>query len=195
MRCFWVLVVLLHGGVGLFSQTETYSFDLIHRDKAVGELSATKTVSGDQIIYSSQTTTTISLLMDFVIVFDNTVKIRNGKMEYADMSVTVNKKSYGKTVTKLRGREYVMDKDGDEKVIKEFPIRYCASLLVFFEPKNENTSFSEKEGNFHALKHVGNNVYEKTDHKGRINKYYYKNGLLSKAEIDAGLIHFKLLKS
>jgi hypothetical protein len=133
--------------------------------------------------------------MDFVIVFENNLTTLDGALEHSDMSVFVNKKNYGTTTTKRTGNKYVMDNDGDEIVIEEFPISYCGSMFVFFEPKGEVKSFSEKQGNFHDVKYLGNNVYEKTDPKGRINKYYYENGKLTKAEIDAGLIEFKIVKA
>jgi hypothetical protein len=192
LAILFFLLCIVNSGI---AQTQNFNFNIIHRGKEVGVLEAKQTRSANLVFYSCHTKTTLSLIMDFKIVFDNNLRVENGQLEYSDMSVSVNKKNYGKTITNRRGNEYVMENDGDEFIIKEFPITFCGSMFVFFEPKNELTAFSEKQGNFHTVKHIGNSVYEKTDPKGRINKYYYENGFLSKAEIDAGLIEFQIVKA
>ena len=54
--------------------------------------------------------------------------------------------------------------------------------------------YAEEHGEFHLIKQLENNTYEKINSKGKTSIYKYEKGKLIEAEIDLGLISFKILK-
>ena len=63
---------------------------------------------------------------------------------------------------------------------------------MFEEPTSVKKAYSEETGEFQSLRKIGSHSYAKENEKGRESIYYYKNGILHTAKIDAGIIEFEL---
>ncbi len=194
MTYFFAICLLWNLNAKIEPPQETLNFTIIYKGDEVGELEAYKIKDGKKLTYTSTTKTTIKVGWEFLILFETSACMESGALHLAKSNISVNGKSHSKSRTEQIGRNYQFYKGEKAKNLIENQINYCSSMLLFVEPENVQTIYSEKEGDFHEMSLFRNQVYKKTDPKGRENFYYYKDGHLSKAEIDAGLINFTIVR-
>jgi hypothetical protein len=125
------------------------------------------------------------------------VEYRHDKLYQADAKIIVNGDLHKQTSVRLDGGKYVFTetkKRSEETKQIDYPVDYSSIMFLFKEPKDLDASFSEEEGVYHPLKYIGDHSYEKTNSKGRVNKYVYRGGELDRIYMDAGFFKFQILK-
>ena len=178
-------------------EEEVLTFEIHKGKKVVGELTATKTAYDDRVVYTSHSETTIRLLFKISVLYNYKVEYREGKLYQSDVKIIVNDDLHRQA--KIRPGENQSTftkykKDKVESIQIDFDVNYSSIHLLFHEPVYDEASFSEEEGVFHPLKHVGNHAYEKTNTKGRVNTYTYRDGKLDHVFMDAGIFNFQLVR-
>ncbi len=196
-----LICMILIYGASVFSPgpaiEETISFEIHKGGKPVGELTATKEVYDDRVVYKSFSETTISFIFTIRVWYEYHVEYRKGKLYQANVKILVNDDLHKQTRIKLENGVYVfteIKKRREEVKHIDFPVDYSSVLFLFEEPEEFNASFSEEEGVYHKLEPLGNHTYEKTNSRGRVNKYVYQDGRLDKVFMDAGFFKFQILK-
>jgi len=174
------------------AETKQLTFDVIHKQKSIGEISASKVIDGDILYYNSYSKTTTHSVIKITIISETEVQMADGHLQWAEANISVRGRPYAHSFTQYCNGQCEMIKDGVDINYIDQPIHYVSTLLLFEEPLTEQISFSEIDGTFHPIKYLGNHTYEKIDAKGRVNQYYYENGDLKRADIDAGLIKFTI---
>ena len=174
------------------SSVETVTFDVIMRNKKVGELIATKTVKSDLVVYKSATKIKTQILKEINVDYDFDVTFHKNILIKSNANILVNGRVQDETSVQWNGKEYQVTYHKNRQKSFSDSIYYSSIMLLFDEPITDKISFSEQDGTFHKIKEVEKNGYEKINQKGRINKYFYKNGKLKLAEINAGLIKFQI---
>ncbi|MCI2228339.1 hypothetical protein MC378_04100 [Polaribacter sp. MSW13] len=173
---------------------EKLIFDIIHRNKVIGILEATKINNNAKTYYKSSTTINTRIIKDIEVNYKYDVTFNTNFLTSSNVSITVNEKLHTKTVTKWNKNSYQVIKNRNKENSIKDTITYSTIQLYFKEPRNISKCFSEQNGKFNSIIAMGNHIYKKVNPKGNQNLYYYENGLLKKADINGGLIHFKIIK-
>jgi len=188
---FAILIIL-----GIFfqlnAQVEQYGFNIIHSDKQIGTLKASKESDGLKTIYSDKTTLQTHLFTKINVDFSYDVEYSANTFVNSMVLIHVNGHEHTKSSTKKNNNTYQFFKDDDDEKDIKTPIKYSSVRLLFDEPVGITSVFSEEDGSFHMLEKLGDHSYQKTSPAGHKNKYHYEAGKLKKAEIHAGVISFDI---
>lgn len=172
---------------------EVRYFDIVHRDKVIGSLTATKTEDDNQIIYKNETFIRTRIVKEIEVNYLFEAMYINGELENAEAIIKVNDEIRESTITCREKPGYIVQLHQDkEKWIDSEVIVYSSVMLTFEEPAVNDKSFSEKDGNEHQLMPMGEHSYKKINSKGQENSYYYEGGDLKWAKLDAGIINFEI---
>ncbi len=169
------------------------SFDMIWRGKSVGTLYATQKKVDSKTYYKSSTNIQIKFIKTFDINYEYDVVFDNQILQTADVDINYNGNNHAQANTKRKNNEYQVIKDGElENTFKE-TVRYSTIAMYFEEPVNIERCYSEQEGDFNTITHLGNHKYKKVNPKGKESFFYYKSGSLEKAVIDGGIVSFEMV--
>ena len=193
MRKFICITLLLAFAMKVNAQSETLFFDVIHNEKKTGSLKAEKSTDGSNVHYVSSTIIEFHVFTKIEIVYNYDVKYLDDKLNNSAVKIKVHGHVKTDVVTKRVGSEYVYLSEGEE--VRRIPenIYFSLEKMFFVEPVGVTKVYAEEHGEFHDLKKTKDHVYMKTDSSGHESLYYYKNGDLQRAEIDAGLISFSIV--
>lgn len=172
---------------------EKLHFDIVRKDKTIGELIAIKTTEEGLINYKSYTRINAHILKKIAVLFQFEVTMKQDQLNSSNAIIEVNGKTRDHTEVTWTGDEYHIQTKGKREKWLSDPIIYPAILLLFEEPIDVETSFFEETANFHSLYPMGNHSYKKINAKGKENWYYYENGKLQRAEVDAGIVRFEMI--
>jgi len=170
-------------------------FDIVHNEKVIGNLKATRTITDSKIHYQSSTTIKTKIIKDIRVNYKYDVTFKAEVLEKSNVNITVNENPHAKTVTEWEDDSYQVIKNGKNENIINDSITYSTVQMYFKEPININTCYSEQNGSFNTIIAMGNHTYKKINAKGNENIYYYNLGILKKATIDGGLITFEIVAS
>ncbi|WP_052958615.1 DUF6134 family protein [Maribacter thermophilus] len=193
-----VLFLLIDFNIGtdipLYTLNDTtLYFDIVLKDKVIGNLKATKNSKDNKIFYQSETAIKTRVIKNIEVNYKYDVTFENKVMKKADVVIDVNNKPHANTVTNWNSSQYQVIKNGKEEEVLETSIDYTTILLYFKEPVNIDLCYSEQDGSFNTIVALGEHSYKKINAKGKENIYYYKNGVLEKASIDGGLVKFEII--
>ena len=177
----------------LFGQEEKYRFNILHKEKVIGELIAKKEVVEDKVIYSNRTEISTRILAKIEVDYTYKVVYSHKTLAHAFALILFNDREKTNSYTEKTKTGYVFYEDDEAQYKIEEPITYSTVNLMFEEPLSITKVYAEEHGEFHQLKKVAKHIYEKTNSKGKTSLYKYKNGKLVEAEIDAGIVSFKIV--
>lgn len=170
------------------------SFDMIWRGKSVGTLYATQKNIDSKTYYQSSTNIQIKFIKTFDINYEYDVVFDNQILQTAHVDINYNGNNHAQADTKRKNDEYQVTKDGKlEATFKEI-VQYSTISMYFKEPINIKRCYSEQEGDFNTITHLGNSKYKKVNSKGKESFFFYKNGSLEKAIIDGGIVSFEMVR-
>jgi len=175
------------------AQVENRYFDIVHNDKVIGSLQATKTIGKGRTVYQSNTSITATIIWETQIDYNYEVLFENEVLQTADVAIFVNNKPRAQTYTIQQGDAYHITKNKRKEYHLNESLPYTTIQLYFEEPLDIDTCYSEQDGSINKLQPLGNHAYRKVNAKGKENTYYYKEGKLVKASIDGGIIQFELI--
>lgn len=172
---------------------QQYEFNIIHKGKNIGTLYAKKETLNNKIIYSNRTEIDTRIITKIEVDYNYKVVFEDGSLSHAFVLIMFNGREKTNTYTDKNNSGYTFYKNDDEKAKIFSEITYATVNLMFEEPENVNKVYAEEYGDYHILKKIAAHTYEKINHKGNSSYYKYKNGLLTEAQIDAGMINFKII--
>lgn len=189
-----LLVTLICAPLTLSAQQEKREFSLIQDKKIIGVAIATRTIDGTETTYSDDTNIEIHMVVKVKVSYGYDEVYVDGDLSKAAVLILVHGHEHTNASTFKSKDIYSFKLDNDAPVKITEPIDYSTVQLLFEEPKGYSKVYSAEHGNFHKLKKTGEHTYLKTSHEGHENTYYYKDGHLQKAEINAGMISLTMLK-
>lgn len=169
------------------------SFDMIWKGKSVGTLYATQKNVDSKKYYHSSTNIQIKFIKTFDINYEYDVLFDNDVLQSANVDINYNGNQHAQTQTKRKNNEYQVIKDEKLEATWKETIYYSTISMYFEEPMNITRCYSEQEGDFNTIIHLGNHKYKKTNTSGRESFFFYKNGSLEKAVIDGGIVSFEMI--
>jgi hypothetical protein len=171
----------------------TLFFDIISKDKVIGNLKATKTIKDTKVHYKSVTSISTKIFKEIQVNYQYDVTYENDKLKKANVLIDVNDKPYADILTNWEINYYQISKNNKNELVVEEDINYATILLYFDEPIDIERCYSEQDGSFNTIVALGDHKYKKINAKNHENIYHYKNGFLKKAEINGGLVNFEIV--
>lgn len=175
------------------AQTQTLNFEVLHDSKHLGTLQATKTVIGDQVVYTSHTDIQFNLMVNIRVVYDYHVTYKNGELQEAKAHITVRGNDKTKVNTVKKGSGYEFYSEGELEKTIAGSINHSIIQLLFEEPLGVDKIYAEEHGEYHNLRELATHTYLKTASNGNKNTYFYQNGVLRKSDVNAGIIKFSII--
>ncbi|WP_405414629.1 DUF6134 family protein [Maribacter sp. Asnod1-A12] len=187
--------------LGLFSSTtndvrpikSTLVFDIISKNKIIGDLKATKIIKDSKVHYKCITSINTRIIKEIQVNYEYDVTFENNKLKKANVLIDINDKPYADILTKWEIAYYQISKNDKNELVVEEDIKYATILLYFVEPVNIERCYSEQDGSFNTIIPLGNHSYKKINSKNHENIYYYKYGFLERAEINGGIVKFEIV--
>lgn len=160
------------------------NFDIVVKDKVVGEATITKqALAGNE--YTLKYTFDASITIFFIkttVDMDTKVKYRDGQVVEADINYVYNGKPFLRNYV-WNGTQYDVITDGKKTTMSKKAF-FSTMNLYEKEPVGKTEVFLEKQNEFSTIKTLGNNkYYVKVD--GDDCTYTYQNGKLQRLDIDA----------
>lgn len=191
---YWITFFeILIFGLLAAPKDEVILFDVILRDKVVGELQAVKTTTANQTTYHSFTNIQTSFITKLEVNYSTRVVYREGTLSDAKVDISVNGKTFTDTHTRLVDGQYQFFKSGKLKKQLDQPIEFSSIQLIFEEPAQIAKAYSEESGGFFTIEKTEHNIYEKVNSRGRKSIYEYQNRALKSIDLDAGLVRFEMV--
>jgi hypothetical protein len=175
-----VIIILLSSGRTVNSRL---NYDVIRNGNVIGYLQATRTHSGNQVDYVTESTVNVRLLMSFSMYSKVTGTFNNGMLINGSAVRKVNGHDKVNTVIQWKNNYYLLKEDDEQSEIRE-KITYTTACLFTEEPLGITRIFSENFGKFITLKEVRPHYYELHLPDGNRNYYSYSNGICTGAEVN-----------
>jgi len=178
----WLVAAVLQMGFGVAArQGDTVRFEISDGDSPIGEIKATRQVTGDHVVLHVVSTTKVRRLVTLTIEFEGIIEYKKGRMVRSEHRTEVNGYKHGETSSVWQGDHYTINLDGEEKRLQS-AVHYSGSLMYFLEPECHGTVFSEKEGEFDPIVRVGEGQYIVQKSDGTRHTFTYHNGKLQQIE-------------
>ncbi|MCK0190646.1 DUF6134 family protein [Arenibacter sp. F20364] len=168
-------------------------FDIVLKDKIVGSLKVSRSTKDSTTYYNSTTSIKTRLIKNIEVDYKYDVVFDNMMLKKADVQITVNDKPHAETTTLWKEGYYQVLKNSNEEITLMEPIDYTTILLYFKEPVDIDRCYSEQDGSLNHIISLGDHTYKKINAKGKENTYHYKNGVLTNAVIDGGILSFNMI--
>ncbi len=172
--------------------TEIRFYDVIMRKKVVGEFETTKRTKDDLVVYKNCADIEINLVKEILVSYRIESTFQDGYMLSSNATIYLNDDIYKQTKTTRTGNKYRIAQENKRVKWLEEQIPYSSVMLMFEEPEDIEKTFSEQAGEMHSITLLNDHVYQKNNGRRSKDEYHYKKGLLEYAEVDAGIIKFKL---
>lgn len=186
----WLLLFMGFSSDSVSNSTELY-YDIVMKDKVIGSLDTHQKTKGTITTYQSFTSIKTKLLRTIEVDYKYDVTFSKSMLKKAKVSIVVNSREHAETSTLWKNAQYEIIKDKKESTLQD-SIQYTTVLMYFKEPKNIKECYSEQDGTMNTIVSLGNHKYKKINANGKENVYFYKNGILHEADIDGGLVNFKI---
>jgi hypothetical protein len=159
------------------------NYDVIRNGNVIGYLHATRSSSGDQVDYVTESSVNVRLLMSFSMYSKVTGSFTNGMLINGTAVRKLNGHNKVNMVIQWKSNYYLLKEDDEQTEIRE-KITYTTACLFNEEPVGITRIFSENFGKFITLKEVRPHYYELHLPDGNKNYYSYANGICTGAEVN-----------
>ncbi|MBK7410711.1 MAG: hypothetical protein IPL49_21820 [Saprospirales bacterium] len=194
MSTLSILVWLFFMGKSASFPAQSVTFQVVYKDRTIGEMVAIREQIGNQEIYHNTTNIRTRIIIRQVeLQYQSRVVFMDGILQEATVHSLLN--GVNETVeTRKVGNAYSFFKNGKLKRTLDGPITYSALKMIFEEPVGISVVYSEEAGDFNAIKSNELTKYSKINSKGRTNYYYYEEQFLKKIEINTGLVKVEMIR-
>lgn len=158
---------------------------------SIGEMKANRSLSGDTTIYQVSSEVNFWFFGKVDMGFTVDTRIKNKQIVWTRSFSRTNKGNFESEI-KWNGRFYDVDAatyEFENKKPIEDPLYLSSVMLFFHEPKGGEDFLGEVFGLVSKVKKIENNGYEVTIN-GNTNRYYYKNGVMVKAEMESPIKNY-----
>jgi hypothetical protein len=178
-RLHIIIFVLIHG----FALGQNYNYDVLIDNKIAGKMAIMKSTYINGTIL-------IDFNMEFTVeaIGSNTIKqyatcsFKKGMLTDSEFILERNDRIRESCKIKLLKGKYVIERKNENVFNSDRFINATLILMFLSEPRNLQTVFSERYGDFCELKTVSQGVYEVALPIGGSIRYYYKNGVCQRTE-------------
>lgn len=151
-------------------------FQIVKNDKIIGTINMVMKISGDSIIYNSESQINVNLLLKFEITGKEKSVFENGVLVYSSVYRKLNNKVKANHVIARQGSHYRLNHDNKTEVLDINSIEQNLITLYFKEPKNITSIFCDNQKEMIQIKCLGQGTYKVEISKGKYNIFHYKDG-------------------
>ncbi|WP_198672972.1 DUF6134 family protein [Algoriphagus litoralis] len=158
---------------------------------SIGEMTANRSTSRDTTIYQVSSEVSFWFFGKVNVDFSVDTRLKDKQIVRTESFSSSNKGDFESKI-KWKGDFYEVNastyKFENTKPIKK-PLYLSSVMLFFHEPKEGDDFLGEVFGLVSKVKKIENNGYEVTIN-GNTNRYYYKNGIMVKAEMESPIKNY-----
>lgn len=167
-------------------------YDILQNGQKIGEIRAKKSIIDGQTDYSLESEMNIKVVVKQLVSYNEQAIYKDGILQKSLFKSYVNNKMHKYCKITWNGSDYEIKKDYEISYHNK-SISYSGIMLYFKEPFGITYTFSEMTGSYNKMNRIGEHEYTLTDSQSKkVNKYWYKDGLLSRAYINHTLIDLEL---
>ena len=160
----------------LLGQVYTRSYEVKSGDKRVGEINATKHVSGEVVQYEVTSDVYMTMIFSIHVSYKVQANFKEGVMVSSSATVYINDRVQNKVDAERTGDHYTVNIDGHTSRIYE-DITFSSAKLYFSKPEKIKEVFSETNGIMKNLSETadGNFRLKDPDKDSSVNTYTYSS--------------------
>lgn len=178
----YLFIVFLYFAFTSAQAQERHEYEITIAGFSIGEMTATKTQTGDTVTFLLTSKVSLWLFGQINIDYETDVKYVGNRFIRSAVTSQTNRGNFLSRIW-LQDGNYQVDaksyKYELETVIRE-QINYSAVRLFFEEPIGKSRMIAENYGVFGSIKALGSSEYETLANENK-NKYTYINGKLDRA--------------
>ena len=178
--------------IGTIEAQEVLKFEILHKSKSLGTLTATKVPDGDKEVYTVTSDITKSVLTIKTLDFDMYVEFKEGQLVKSDYKLHVNGKLKKSSNLLWQNNMYSRTINGKQEDSYKDPILFTSTRLLFEHPNGADHTFSESKLIRRPLFYDNNKVMIGKSAKNTDTEYSYINNVLQEIFID-DFIDFKMV--
>ncbi|GAB4025561.1 DUF6134 family protein [Spirosoma koreense] len=190
----WIMVSLL----GLLLSAEptqpALTYDVLIKDRTIGQMQVATlpTPSGTQ--YRVDADVRLQFLGERRMVTHFTSTYQNNLLTESSFHDQLNGKTRTDALVRWDGTSYKIRINGSQSQLHNKRVTYSTASLYAREPQGVRELFSERYGQFCALRPVGAHTYELTLPDGHKNQYHYVEGVCREVVVEQALftLYFRL---
>lgn len=157
-------------------------FQIVKNDKVIGTIDLKMRVSGDSIIYLSESLIKAKMILTFNIIGKEKSIFKNGVLVYTSVYRKLNNNVKANHYIERQGANYNLNQDNKSKLLDIKKIELNLISLYFKEPKGISTIFCDNQKEMIQIKNLGNGKYKVEISNGKYNIFHYKDGKCVKVE-------------
>lgn len=172
-------------------QVNDRNYDITVLGFKIGGMTANRSTKNDTTIYKVKSEVSFWFFGKVNVDFSVDTRVKNKQVVWSRSNSSSNKGDFHSKV-KWNGKFYDVDastyKFENKKPIED-PLFLSGVMLFFHEPVGGEDFLGEVFGLVSKVKKIENNGYEVTVN-GNTNRYYYKNGVMVKAEMESPIKNY-----
>ena len=169
---------------------QSVRFRIYKGSKPIGSIQAQKERQGVKTTYTVTSEASFRIVSKFVRETFTKVVYEGKELESSENRETMNDNLKGHRLTHRKGPAYACSRNGGKSSFNlDGPLRYCASMLYFTEPKGQSHVFAESYQELCRIEEISPGIYKLHLPQGKINHYVYRSGKLEEIRVFRTMIN------
>ncbi len=194
---FLFSILLISASIRLHAQPKyiekSAKYEVSVFGKRIGHFTVNQKESENRIEINTLTEVEVRIVFTFKVKFVQRSIYRDGVLVSSRVQTYKNDQINSDMHLERNGGMYTVVEDGKTRTF-EGKITYSGSLLYFNEPEEITSIYMERSGESADIESLTDNSYILSREKGsRTNKYYYEDGILTRAVLSHPLASIHLL--
>jgi hypothetical protein len=182
-----MFISLLFLSENSFSQQQNLLYAINRKGKKVGDLNFQKQTAGTRTTYNIQSDVKVTMLVSINVQAKEQSVYENDVLQSSSVVRHVNGKQKANKQIKNTGKGLVVSEDGNERVLKNYSVKYNVHCLYTMEPIHFANVFADSYQQFIPIVKMANHHYRITFPDGNSNEYFYENGICKKVKVRSQL--------
>ncbi len=176
VKCIPIILLFVVLSVFAIAQEQSLNYSINRHGKQVGNLSFKQVKSGTKTTYAIESDVKARMILSLHIQVKENSVYESDVLQYSSLNRQVNGKERASQQIKNNGTGLSVTEDGEEKVLKNFVVKYNTHCLYAQEPTFYTSVFSDNYKQFIPIKKIKEHHYKITFPDGNSNEYVYENG-------------------
>lgn len=180
-----LLALLLHNAMA--AQQNNLQYAINRNGKKVGDLRFQQEKSGGRTTYSIQSQVKVTLILSIDVQASEQSVYENDVLQASSVVRHVNGREKANMQTRRSAGGLVVTKDGRQRELKNYSVKYNTHSLYTTEPLRFTNVFSDSYHRFIPIVKLADRHYKITFPDGNSNEYFYENGICRKVKVKSQL--------
>ncbi len=176
IRSLSLLISLLCATSGMKAQNASYN--ILKGGDVIGNIQATRKVSGDNIYYSMVSNSEFSILWKNTVESTTITEYHKNTISSCGAHMRINGDMRDSSHMALVGSEARCYVHPEKNFIHNEPVEWTTARMYYEEPIGQTRIFVESVMGYCAMEPTGKGTYKLTLPEGKVNHYTYVGGVL-----------------